>query len=720
MSVYINKRPYIIINGIDSRTWRDIVVTELPPISKPKIRTQVEEVDGRDGDIITPLGYAAYDKTVKIGLKGGSLGISPSQINFYIGIFNSSGTIIFSDEPTKYYRYAIYEQIDFERLLRYRTAEITFHVQPFKFSTTEATIIKNGSGAGISANVINSGNIYSRPELLLTGSGNATVDLNSSEILSVDLDSANGAIFIDSENMNAYGAKSAINNVIAYINPVQDLHGQSNPYPAGGGKNKLDPSLLLDQVSWHTFDITLQPSTSYVISSNLPQAKTSELALYCFNSTGNPSASNLVYQGQNIGVTTNEDGIVKIQQRRITGSDSFANYNWQLEQGATATAYAPYENICEISGFTELNIIDNGVNQWNEETEIGGINWTTGANSTETDRLRSKDYIPVLPNTAYYIASPAVPRYVWFYDANKNIIEHVSGDNNFIQLSPSNHNFTTPYNAYYCRFITWTTYGTTYNNDISINYPATDTSYHAYAGNTYNIDISENPQDPDNPQVVYGGYYESKTGLLNITYGITTINNCISNRTTSYANPVFYGSINGLKPLTNNILSECFNVIAGKPSASSFASNSNNGDFAINSANTGADIQVFLRCDEYTDVTSLKNAVGDTAIIYELAEPIQIQLAPTQINNLIGLNQVFTDTNGDVAVDYRASGEAHFEQAPIVSFTCTFEDIIKGTLLNRAVTGNYDNIKLNIGLNNLVVNGSGVKQLAIDKYSRWL
>ena len=53
---------YIILNGNISTNIPGLLISELPPITKPKIRTNIEEIDGRDGDIVTYLGYSAYDK----------------------------------------------------------------------------------------------------------------------------------------------------------------------------------------------------------------------------------------------------------------------------------------------------------------------------------------------------------------------------------------------------------------------------------------------------------------------------------------------------------------------------------------------------------------------------------------------------------------------------------------------------------------------------------
>lgn len=91
------------------------------------MRTEIEEIDGRDGDIVTELGYAAYDKQFTIGLYGSY------DIDQVIKYFAGSGTVIFSNEPDKYYRYRIIDQIDYARLLRFKTATVTMHCQPFKY-----------------------------------------------------------------------------------------------------------------------------------------------------------------------------------------------------------------------------------------------------------------------------------------------------------------------------------------------------------------------------------------------------------------------------------------------------------------------------------------------------------------------------------------------------------------------------------------------------------
>lgn len=202
----MNIRPYIILNDVSSLTIQGLIISSLPAITKPQIRTQIEQIDGRDGDIVTQLGYAAYDKAVKIGLSYGY------DIDDVIQFFNSSGKVVFSNEPEKYYNYAIYEQIDFEKLIRFKTATVKMHVQPFKYSDVEGEKTFNFSSATSgSIQVRNNGNIYSKPTITITGSGTVNVSLNGQQIFVLDMSSTN-TIILDIADMNAYGTDGTLKN----------------------------------------------------------------------------------------------------------------------------------------------------------------------------------------------------------------------------------------------------------------------------------------------------------------------------------------------------------------------------------------------------------------------------------------------------------------------------------------------------------------------------
>ena len=121
----------IIWKGIPSTDIQGLLICELPPITKPEMRTRETEIDGKDGSIIEELGYAPYTKTMKIGLH------SIYNIDKVIKYFTGEGDVIFSNEPDRVYHARISDQIDFTRLLRYRQATVKFTVQPYKYKRNE-------------------------------------------------------------------------------------------------------------------------------------------------------------------------------------------------------------------------------------------------------------------------------------------------------------------------------------------------------------------------------------------------------------------------------------------------------------------------------------------------------------------------------------------------------------------------------------------------------
>ena len=203
----VNIRPYIIINGQSSMEVNGLLISSLPPITKPQMRVTAEEIDGRDGDIVTELGFSAYDKPVEIGLHG------EFDIDEIIDFFNQSGKVTFSNEPDKYYNFAQYNAIDFEKLIRFKTAKADFHVQPFKFSLNESEKEFDFSSSATSGelSIRNNGNYPSRPQITLTGSGIINLSLNGAQVMVIDM-SENPVIILDATEMNAYAPDTALMN----------------------------------------------------------------------------------------------------------------------------------------------------------------------------------------------------------------------------------------------------------------------------------------------------------------------------------------------------------------------------------------------------------------------------------------------------------------------------------------------------------------------------
>lgn len=225
-------RNFLELNGVNSNTIPGLLIQELPPITKPKMRATIEEIDGKSGDIITELGYSAYDKAVQIGLYG------DFDIDQVISFFNSSGTVVFSNEPDKYYNYTILAQIDFNRLIRFRTATVKFHCQPFKYSNEDNSKTFTITEGTTSIQIRNSGNIYSKPVLTITGTGDIGIYLNGTQIFAIALGDLN-QIIIDTNNMNAYLGSTLLNRIVT---------GDYNNFKLNSGLNTITWSGNISQI----------------------------------------------------------------------------------------------------------------------------------------------------------------------------------------------------------------------------------------------------------------------------------------------------------------------------------------------------------------------------------------------------------------------------------------------------------------------------------------
>lgn len=184
----------IIFKGVESTEIKGLLISELPPISKPKMRVQETNIDGVDGSIIEELGYESYDKTIKIGLTG------KYDINEVIRYFSGAGNVTFSNEPDKYYKARIIDQVDYERLLRFRTANIKFRVQPFKYELDESSVTLTESGKSVT----NNGLETSKPRITITGSGTIELIVNGNTLFSYTFPENETEVVIDSEKQDAY------------------------------------------------------------------------------------------------------------------------------------------------------------------------------------------------------------------------------------------------------------------------------------------------------------------------------------------------------------------------------------------------------------------------------------------------------------------------------------------------------------------------------------
>lgn len=180
-----------------SKEINGLIITDIPAITKPKMKVNKLSIDGRDGDIIEKIGYESYTKTIGIGLT------KNFNIDEIMKYFTGDGELIICDEPDKVYIASIYDEIDYDRLLRMRKATIKFHVQPFKYLKDEEKVSLNVTTQK-SVNVINKGLEISKPILILEGSGEVEIAVNGINLFKYTFPANESKVIIDSIDEEAY------------------------------------------------------------------------------------------------------------------------------------------------------------------------------------------------------------------------------------------------------------------------------------------------------------------------------------------------------------------------------------------------------------------------------------------------------------------------------------------------------------------------------------
>lgn len=193
---------------------------------------------------------------------------------------------------------------------------------------------------------------------------------------------------------------------------------------------------------------------------------------------------------------------------------------WQPHQSGSGDP-SP-ENVRPITGMDGVTVWHTGKNLFDGEMELGGIDASTGQNTETSDRIRSKNYIPI--PTAYklflYCGHETSYLRVFYYREDKTFISTSawgSGNREFVTNDAS-----------YIRIVE--AYSTQYNNDIAINYPSTETAYTPYSGESFPIifpALGKNLLNPAN-RIASGNnvqYYRTGDRLLlkgGQTYTIST------------------------------------------------------------------------------------------------------------------------------------------------------------------------------------------------------
>lgn len=287
-------------------------------------------------------------------------------------------------------------------------------------------------------------------------------------------------------------------------------------------------------------------------------------------------------------------------------------------------------------------VVEQGVNVWNEETKFGYYDASDGTYKSGSSQLCSNGYTEVIGNTNYYCVGGS--KRICFYDSSKSFLSVTGWLANGV--------ITTPSNARYITITLGGSYGTTYNNDISINRISTDTSYHSYRHNEYPI-----------PQAIKSleGYgwsagnaynevdFERKKFIKRV--GRVDLGSLTWSKSSTYSE-LFYSTISGCKTDTSSgagVHSLCgkYENYIGLFSNMPDKSNRCGGRYISSTING----ELLIKDSDYSSSTAsaFKTAMNGVYLYYELATPIEIDitdiLEPFNVED--GGTITFHNSNGD-------------------------------------------------------------------------
>ncbi|MDV3427653.1 MAG: hypothetical protein LIR50_11635 [Bacillota bacterium] len=314
------------------------------------------------------------------------------------------------------------------------------------------------------------------------------------------------------------------------------MHGYDNPWPAGGGKNLLpfEPisttistvSLIIDDFGIATINGTagsslitfgynsnalmsqIAPGNYYFTAGLAVTGSSSTWDAGVWDSTTNQYAKKWNGTAGSVSYGTTyveckiEEGhsyTVLLHLRANANAQNLVFKPMLVRSGETNTTWAPYANICPISGWSGMNLARTGQNIWDEQWEDGYID-SSGVLTPYAYAIRSKNYNICIPGASYYYFKPQgmTGFSVCWYDENKTFISRVA--DNVYPTAPTNARF------FKLSLYNYKSFYATYSNDVGLNYPASELNY--YPGHIINLNITLLSA----AGTVYGGYIHVGTG----------------------------------------------------------------------------------------------------------------------------------------------------------------------------------------------------------------
>ena len=511
------------------------------------------------------------------------------------------------------------------------------------------------------------------------------------------------------------GANGLPMEIECEIAPKQDLHGYDNPWPAGGGKN-LFPMILSEIKANNTFgtwngntytyngcSFTIQTDNDgNVTGVALSGTSTGTINFFFAQNVAIKSGQYIMSKGSGAmaddGNTnlyiydfTGLSVIAKIQLN-ISGSTSststanvasdldntsfYINVNKvgavlsgtikpQFESGSTATDFAPYSNICPISGFTGANVQRDGKNLLkNTGTTYThkGVTFTVNADGsitmTGTNDNTSYSYLAIsttfnAENGVGYIMSGGVSSNIYMRDTNAAKSDEGSGAS--FTGDGTEHRIEIRVVKGYAITGSVTVYPMIRLSSVS------DATFEPFNGTTYPITF------PQAAGTVYGGtltIHQDGSGELVVDHADVDLGTLTWARQPNKSVFRTNDEIVGMKPTTSTTVSQ--NIICDTYKTETWVHvlDLTGYDCCI-CEGWGGKSYIAINDTRYNDYTAeqFKSAMSGVHLVYELATPVTYQLTNQQVIALLkGANNVWCDTGNINAITYPADTKLYIDK----------------------------------------------------------
>ena len=471
-------------------------------------------------------------------------------------------------------------------------------------------------------------------------------------------DTASGSIASFSDGSDGIPVRDLSVNV----EPKQDLHGYSNPWPGGGGKNVLDPNikftagtyngLTLTTTDGYSIKVTGTASSTGSISTNsitlaqaviLPagtyKSKYGTLSLYTANGTW------LRNQYSSSSFTVDQPFYVqRVYIEVVSGRAYNENTFIAIEKGTEdPSSWTPYSNICPITGWENVKVTRAGKNLI-ESVYVGVIDNTTGQPELASNGIT--DFIRVKASATYSLSTITASQAIRFfeYDKNKNFLRTATS----LASASGVVTYSTASDTEYLR-LKGSSSVLVPGGNYQLELGSTATDYEPYTAAEVTIPLGS---------TVYGGTLDVSTGVL-------TVEKVKHVASLSDSTGLYQAGTNANRvgiqlpdsPLT--AISERLNIISNIAKASTAVLSSATqavGDCCMYSG--GSDTFSTAVFGVPKTASSAANALAwlvdqGCEFVYELATPTIALLTAQQVTTLLGQNNIFADA-GNVDVTYVA------------------------------------------------------------------